>query len=132
MSCISHHPGGARAADLTWVLAMSENNPDPPPAGHPAARSRSARPVVVGTKGVRMATPSTPSADEEEFTSTVIEKDKGYSDVAHTDALPWVVARCLMGLGLNGPQITQIMTKGTPEAFWAAGGRAALACLRGK
>lgn len=78
------------------------------------------------------STPSTPSADEDEFTSTVIEKDKGYSDVAHTDALPWVVARCLMGLGLKGPQITQIMTKGTPEAFWAAGGRAALACLRGE
>ena len=75
---------------------------------------------------------STSSEWDDYFSDLLIEEKKTGPEVAETQALPWAVYRCLMGIGLNGPQITQIMVRGTPEALLAAGGRAALACLRGK
>ncbi len=44
---------------------------------------------------------------------------------------PWVV-RCLMALGLSGPQITRIAQGGSPGAILAAGGFAALRCVLGR
>lgn len=75
---------------------------------------------------------STSSEWDDYFSDLLIEEKKTGPEVAETQAWPWAVYRCLMGIGLNGPQITQIMVRGTPEALLAAGGRAALACLRGK
>lgn len=44
---------------------------------------------------------------------------------------PWVF-RCLLGLGLKGPDIVRIATLGTPGSIGAAFGRAAVACVFGK
>jgi hypothetical protein len=44
---------------------------------------------------------------------------------------PWVV-KCLIGLGIKGPDITRIASMGTPAAILAAFGRAAVACIFGK
>lgn len=44
---------------------------------------------------------------------------------------PWVV-RCLVGIGLNSVQITNIASRGTTAAILAAGGYAALRCVMGR
>lgn len=44
---------------------------------------------------------------------------------------PWVF-KCLLGLGLKGPDIVRIAQLGTPAAIGAAFGRAAVACIFGK
>lgn len=44
---------------------------------------------------------------------------------------PWMI-KCLVGLGLKGPDITRIASMGTPTAILAAFGRAAVACIFGK
>lgn len=44
---------------------------------------------------------------------------------------PWVV-RCLIGIGLKGPDIARIASLGTPWAIAGAFGRGALACVFGK
>lgn len=44
---------------------------------------------------------------------------------------PWVI-RCLTGIGLNGSQITQIASAGTPLAILGAFGYAALRCVLGR
>jgi len=44
---------------------------------------------------------------------------------------PWIV-RCLIGIGLNGAQIAQIASKGSPLAIWAAFGWAAVRCVMGR
>jgi hypothetical protein len=42
------------------------------------------------------------------------------------------VIRCLVGIGLNGPQIANIIASGSPGSLGGALGRAALACIRGR
>jgi len=44
---------------------------------------------------------------------------------------PWVY-RCLIGIGLNGPQIARIAQTGTPSAILAAFGYGALRCIIGR
>ena len=44
---------------------------------------------------------------------------------------PWVV-RCLIGIGLNGPQISRIASAGSPGAILAAFGFGALRCVLGR
>lgn len=44
---------------------------------------------------------------------------------------PWVV-RCLVGIGLNSTQITNIASRGTNASIIAAGGYAALRCVMGR
>lgn len=44
---------------------------------------------------------------------------------------PWVY-RCLIGIGLNGPQITRIAQTGTPSAILAAFGYSAFRCIIGR
>ncbi|KNY04148.1 hypothetical protein [Microbacterium sp. GCS4] len=60
---------------------------------------------------------------------THIGSDVAYPVVADPIFLaPWVL-RCLLGLGLNGPQIVAAFASGT---IWGGLGRAALACALGK
>lgn len=42
------------------------------------------------------------------------------------------IVRCLMGLGLTGPEITRIASSGAPGSMTGALGRAAMACIRGR
>lgn len=57
------------------------------------------------------------------------EADTAYPVVADPIFIaPWVF-RCLLGLGLNGPQITAAFASGT---IWGGLGRAALACALGR
>lgn len=44
---------------------------------------------------------------------------------------PWIV-RCLIGIGLNGPQISRIASMGSPGSILAAFGFAALRCVLGR
>ena len=44
---------------------------------------------------------------------------------------PWVV-KCLIGIGIRGPEIARIASTGSYGAIFAAGGRAAIACVFGR
>lgn len=44
---------------------------------------------------------------------------------------PWIV-RCLIGIGLNGPQISRIASAGSPGSILAAFGFGALRCVLGR
>ncbi|MDQ1217471.1 hypothetical protein QE411_002326 [Microbacterium arborescens] len=46
-----------------------------------------------------------------------------------TQALPFLVVKCLTGLGLKGPEIIRIISSGSPGAVSAGLGRAIVACL---
>jgi hypothetical protein len=74
-----------------------------------------------------------------------VEGDSLVQVIDHTDAasvaypvvadpifLPYFVVRCLMGIGLNGPQIARIAERGTLSAILAAGGWAAVRCVMGR
>ena len=52
-----------------------------------------------------------------------------YPVVADPFWIPFWVFRCLLGLGLSGPQIANAWATGT---IWGGLGRAALACVRGR
>ncbi|AJW79487.1 hypothetical protein VO01_10370 [Clavibacter michiganensis subsp. insidiosus] len=58
--------------------------------------------------------------------------DVAYPVVADPVWFAPAVLRCLAGIGLNGPQIANIIATGTPGSLPSALGRAALACIRGK
>jgi hypothetical protein len=58
--------------------------------------------------------------------------DAQYPIVADPIWLAPAVIKCLVGLGIRGPDIVRIATLGTPGAIGAAFGRAAVACVFGK
>lgn len=56
-------------------------------------------------------------------------EDIAYPVVADPIVIGPIIYRCLVGLGLKGPEIVRIMQLGTPQSIYLAFGRAAFACI---
>ena len=82
-----------------------------------------------------MDVPTSYTVDGSTLTQTVEHttmKNVAYPVVADPIFQAPFVVKCLVGLGLSGPQITQIALSGTPWSVLAAFGRAGVACIFGR
>lgn len=104
--------------------------PSPALAGQPglaASVSRAAAPLesfsVDGSERIVMSSYQTEAA---------VSMTEDSSSAVAPRAVPWLVARCLLGLGLNWATIVQIAATPTYGGVQAAFGYAAARCLMGR
>lgn len=78
--------------------------------------------------------PTSYSIDGSTLTQAVdhATRDVTYPVVADPIWFAPAIVRCLAGIGLNAPQIANIIASGSPGSIGGALGRAALACIRGR
>lgn len=92
-----------------------------------ASVSQSAAPLesfsVDGSEGIAMSSYQA---------EAVVSMAEDSSSAVASRAVPWLVARCLLGLGLNWATIAQIAATPTYGGIQAAFGYAAARCLMGR